>query len=50
MYETGSYIEKYFLQNKSHHHSDLIETSLISIRQKITEIFQFKYIEEVIPR
>ena len=50
MYETGSDIEKYFLRNKSNHHSALIKTSLISIRQKITEIFQFKYIDDVIPR
>ena len=50
MCETGSDIEKYFLLNKSHHHSALIKTSLISIRQNITEIFQIKYIDDVIPR
>ena len=39
-----------FLRNKIHRHSAFTETSLISTRQEITEIFQFKYIDDVIVR
>ena len=41
---------KLLLRNKRHRHSAFTKISLISIRQWITEFFQFKYIDDVIPR
>ena len=40
---------KVFLRNKSHLHSAFTKISLISNRQLLTEIFKFKYIDDVIP-